>query len=183
MPAAIEEGIRYETPLVLVMRNTTRDVEMHGVTIPEGAQVNLCMGAANRDEKRWDNPDVFDIHRPRRAHISFAGGIHSCLGMHLARVETKAMLNSLFDRVTDLQLIRRRRHQDRGHAVPFAQAPARDIPARVGRADKTGLSMKTRAAILHDMGQQWSVEEFELDPPEGGRGTRRDGCRRTVPFR
>ena len=105
IPAAIEEGIRYETPLVLVARNTTRDVEMHGITIPEGAQVNLCMGAANRDEKRWENPDAFDIHRPRRAHISFAGGIHSCLGMHLARVETKAMLTSLFDRVTDLQLV------------------------------------------------------------------------------
>ncbi|OBG24478.1 cytochrome [Mycolicibacterium celeriflavum] len=105
IPAAIEEGIRFETPLVLVARNTTRDVEMHGVTIPEGAQVNLCMGSANRDAKRWDNPDVFDIHRPRRAHISFAGGIHSCLGMHLARVETRAMLNSLFDRVTDLELL------------------------------------------------------------------------------
>jgi cytochrome P450 len=103
--AAIEEGIRYETPLVLVMRNTTRDVEMHGTTVPKGAQVNLCMGSANRDEHRWENPDAFDIHRPRRAHISFAGGIHSCLGMHLARVETKAMLNSLFDRVTDLQLL------------------------------------------------------------------------------
>jgi cytochrome P450 len=105
IPAAIEEGIRYETPLVLVTRNTTRDVEMHGKTIPEGAQVNVCMGSANRDDKRWDNPNVFDIHRLRRAHISFAGGIHSCLGMHLARVETKAMLNSLFDRVTDLQLL------------------------------------------------------------------------------
>lgn len=104
IPAAIEEGIRYETPLVLVARNTTRDVELHGQTIPEGANVTLCMGSANRDEKRWADPDTFDVHRPRRAHISFAGGIHSCLGMHLARVETKAMLNSLFDRVTDLQL-------------------------------------------------------------------------------
>ncbi len=105
IPAAIEEGIRYETPLVLVARNTTRDVEMHGMTIPEGAQINVCMGSANRDENRWENPNVFDIHRPRRAHISFAGGIHSCLGMHLARVETKAMLTSIFDRVTDLQLL------------------------------------------------------------------------------
>jgi cytochrome P450 len=105
IPAAIEEGIRYETPLVLVARNTTRDVEMHGKTIQEGAAITLCMGSANRDEKRWTDPDKFDIHRPRRAHISFAGGIHSCLGMHLARIETKAMLNSLFDRVTDLQLV------------------------------------------------------------------------------
>jgi cytochrome P450 len=105
IPAAIEEGIRFETPLVLVARNTTRDVEMHGVTIPKGAQVNLCMGAANRDENRWDDPDAFNIRRPRRAHISFAGGIHSCLGMHLARVETRAMLTSLFDRLTDFQLL------------------------------------------------------------------------------
>jgi cytochrome P450 len=105
IPAAIEEGIRYETPLVLVARVVNRDFELHGITIPEGAQVNLCMGSANRDETRWENPEVFDIHRPRRAHISFAGGIHSCLGMHLARVETKAMLTSLFDRLTDFELM------------------------------------------------------------------------------
>jgi len=105
IPAAIEEGIRFETPLVLVARTTTREVQMHGVTLPVGAQVNLCMGSANRDETRWPDADVFDIHRQRRAHISFAGGIHSCLGMHLARVETRAMLNSLFDRVTDIQLV------------------------------------------------------------------------------
>jgi cytochrome P450 len=103
--AAIEEGIRYETPLVSVPRTTTRPVEINGTPIGEGAQVNLCMGSANRDETRWPDAHLFDIHRARRAHVSFAGGIHSCLGMHLARVETRAMLNSLFDRVTDLQLV------------------------------------------------------------------------------
>ncbi len=105
IPAAIEEGLRYETPLVSVPRTTTREVEMRGVTIPEGAAVNLCIGSANRDEARWSEANKFDIHRPRHAHIAFAGGIHSCLGMHLARVETRAMLNSLFDRVTDLRLV------------------------------------------------------------------------------
>jgi cytochrome P450 len=105
LPAAIEEALRYETPLVSVPRTTTRDVEIHGIPIPAGAQVNLCIGSANRDEARWTDAGAFDIHRPRRAHISFAGGIHSCLGMHLARVETRAMLNSLFDRVADLQLV------------------------------------------------------------------------------
>lgn len=104
IPAAIEEGLRYETPLVSVPRNTTRDVEVHGVTIPQDAQVNLCIGSANRDEKRWDHADEFDIHRSRRAHISFAGGMHSCIGMHLARVETRTMLTSLFDRATDFEL-------------------------------------------------------------------------------
>ena len=105
IPAAIEEGLRYETPLVMVPRNTNKDVEIHGIPISAGAQVNLCIGSANRDETRWADADAFDIHRQRRAHISFAGGLHSCLGMHLARVETKAMLNSLLDRVTDLQLV------------------------------------------------------------------------------
>jgi len=105
IPPAIEEGLRYETPLVAVPRTTTSDVEMGGLTIPAGAQVNLCIGSANRDETRWADAAAFDIHRPRRAHISFAGGIHSCLGMHLARVETNAMLNSLFNRVTDLRLV------------------------------------------------------------------------------
>ena len=128
IPAAIEEGIRYETPLVLVARNTTRDVELHGKKIPEGAAITLCMGSANRDEKRWTDPDRFDIHRPRRAHISFAGGIHSCLGMHLARVETKAMLNSLFDRVTDLQLVPGERTQIAG--MPFRSPPTLPVTFR-----------------------------------------------------
>lgn len=104
IPAAIEEGLRYETPLTNVPRTTTEDVEIGGQTIPSGAQVDLCMGSANRDESRWTDPDTFDIRRPRQAHLAFAGGIHMCLGMHLARLETRIMLNSLFDRVTNLEL-------------------------------------------------------------------------------
>jgi cytochrome P450 len=105
IPAAFEEGLRYETPLTMVTRCTTEDVEIGGQTIPSSAQVDLCMGSANRDESRWTDPDTFDIRRPRQANISFAGGIHMCLGMHLARLETRVMLNSLFDRVTDLALV------------------------------------------------------------------------------
>jgi cytochrome P450 len=63
------------------------------------------MGSANRDETRWPDADTFDITRPRHGHIAFAGGIHMCLGMHLARLETRVMLNSLLDRVTDLSLV------------------------------------------------------------------------------
>jgi cytochrome P450 len=105
IPAAIEEGLRVETPLTMVMRTTTEEVEMGGKTIPADAQIDLCMGAANRDETRWPDPDRFDITRPRHAHIAFAGGIHMCLGMHLARLETRVMLDSLFDRVTNLALL------------------------------------------------------------------------------
>ena len=103
--SGFEETLRLGTPVQLSYRVTTRQVELGGHTIPEGKRILLCNAAANRDPRHYDDPDTFDIHRPRRAHISFAGGIHSCLGMHLARVETKAMLTSLFDRLTDFQLI------------------------------------------------------------------------------
>jgi cytochrome P450 len=104
IPAAMEEGLRVETPLTMVMRTTTRDVEISGTTIPAGAQVDMCMGSANRDESRWADSNTFDIMRPRQAHIAFAGGIHMCLGMHLARLETRVMLESLLDRVENLRL-------------------------------------------------------------------------------
>jgi cytochrome P450 len=105
IPAAIEEGLRFETPLTMVMRTTTEDIELGGKTIPADSQIDLCMGSANRDESRWTDANAFDIRRPRQSHIAFAGGIHMCLGMHLARLETRVMLNSLFDRVHDLELV------------------------------------------------------------------------------
>jgi len=105
IPGAIEEGLRFETPLTMVMRTTTEDVEIGGKTIPADAQIDMCMGSANRDDSRWTDPNTFNIRRQRQAHIAFAGGIHMCLGMHLARLETRVMLNSLFDRVTDLAFV------------------------------------------------------------------------------
>src|SRR5882672_2087 len=88
IPIAMEEGLRVETPLTMVMRTTTEEVEIGGKTIPANTQIDLCMGSANRDESRWTDSNTFDIRRPRQAHIAFAGGIHMCLGMHLARLET-----------------------------------------------------------------------------------------------
>lgn len=105
IPMAIEEGLRFETPLTMVMRTTTEEVEIGGKAIPAEAQIDMCMGSANRDETRWTDPDTFDIRRPRQSHIAFAGGIHMCLGMHLARLETRVMLNSLLDRVENLAFV------------------------------------------------------------------------------
>src|SRR6202021_3619524 len=64
IPAAIEEGLRGETPLTMVMRTTTQEIEIGGKTIPADAQVDMCMGSANRDESRWPDPKTFDITRP-----------------------------------------------------------------------------------------------------------------------
>jgi cytochrome P450 len=89
----------------MVMRTTTEEVEIGGKTIPADAQIDMCMGSANRDESRWPDADRFDIRRPRQSHIAFAGGIHMCLGMHLARLETRVMLDSLLDRVSNLAFV------------------------------------------------------------------------------
>jgi cytochrome P450 len=104
IPQAIEEGLRWEPPLLSIMRTATRDTEIAGVPIPADAPVAVNLGAANRDPSRWTDPDRFDIHRPQKPHIAFAIGPHVCLGMHLARMETRVLLETLFDRLPNLRL-------------------------------------------------------------------------------
>jgi len=104
MPQAIEEGIRWQPPLSNVRREVLRDVEVGGVQIPAGSFIYVSLLSANRDEARWDNGEDFDIHRPRHAHLAFGFGMHMCLGMHLARVETAAAVNQLLDRLPGLRL-------------------------------------------------------------------------------
>jgi cytochrome P450 len=87
--SAVEETVRYATPLQLVGRTTTRDVTMHGVTIPAGGRVVLVYGAANRDERQFPDPDAFDVTRGRFRHLGFGEGMHGCLGAPLARLEAK----------------------------------------------------------------------------------------------
>lgn len=101
---AIEEGLRFETPLTTVQRAATAATELDGVAIPEGAIIDVCIGSANRDESRWENSETFDIQRKRLPHISFAAGEHTCLGLHLARMETRVALEALLDRLTDVEL-------------------------------------------------------------------------------
>ncbi len=104
LPQAIEEGIRWETPLLNFMREVTRDTEIGGVEVPSGATMMLSLGSANHDESRWHDPETFDIFRERKPHIGFAHGAHVCLGMHLARLETTKIFNALFDRLPNLRL-------------------------------------------------------------------------------
>ncbi len=104
MKQAIEEGLRWEPPLTTIVRTATREVDICGVTIPENAQVTACLGAANHDPERWEKPHTFDIFRKPRAHMAFATGPHTCLGLHLARMETETLLNALFDRLPNLRL-------------------------------------------------------------------------------
>ena len=103
MPQAIEEGLRWEPPLIGIMRTATRDSEVEGVFVPAGSFVAVNIGSANHDEKVWERPEEFDIFRPPRQHLAFAWGPHMCLGLHLARMETRVVLTQLLDRLPGLR--------------------------------------------------------------------------------
>jgi cytochrome P450 len=102
---AIEEGLRFETPLTTVQRFTTEDTVLQGIKIPARSAVDLCIGSANRDRHRWERSEDFDIFRKQLPHVSFAAGEHTCLGLHLARMETRVALECLLSRVTNLKLV------------------------------------------------------------------------------
>jgi cytochrome P450 len=102
---AIEEGLRFETPLTTVQRYATEDTEVEGVELTAGSVIDVCIGSANRDERRWENSEEFDISRKRVPHISFAAGEHPCMGLHLARMETRVAVECLLTRLTIIRLI------------------------------------------------------------------------------
>jgi len=114
LPRAIAESFRYTAPTHMVPRQTREEVEVSGGVLPAGAEVVCFLGSANRDERRFANPDRFDIHRPeadpKRAftgaadHLAFGGGRHFCLGAVLSRFEIEVALNRIFDALPDLQL-------------------------------------------------------------------------------
>jgi cytochrome P450 len=104
IPQAIEEGLRYESPVLVTLRVTTTNASVSGVEIPAGAIVTSMLGSANRDPDAYTNPETFDIFRDAKQHMSFGTGPHLCLGMHLARMETRLALNALLDRLPGLRL-------------------------------------------------------------------------------
>ncbi|MBF6604998.1 MAG: cytochrome P450 [Chloroflexi bacterium] len=97
--AAIEELARFDAPIQTVLRTATRDVESFGAVIPAGAHVSLIWASANRDERRWRDPDRLDITRAPERHVSFGEGIHHCIGAPLARLEARIALEELFARI------------------------------------------------------------------------------------
>jgi cytochrome P450 len=101
VPAAIEELLRYDAPIQAPARTATRDVPTYDATIPEGGRVVLAWGSANRDERRWDDPDRLDITRDPQRHVSFGDGIHHCLGAPRARLEARIAFEELFRRVRE----------------------------------------------------------------------------------
>lgn len=95
IPAFIEEGMRWDAPAQGFVRSPTRDIELHGKTIPEGAQVLLHIGSANRDERRFEEPDRFDLHRQDNRHLGLGHSTHFCIGAPLGRLMTRVLFEDL----------------------------------------------------------------------------------------
>jgi cytochrome P450 len=123
-PQAFEEAVRWEPPVTVILRRAVRDTELAGVKIDEGADVALMIGAANRDERKYTDPDRYDMFRTMRQHVGFGFGVHVCLGMHLARMESRVAINTLFDRLG-----------------PFTLDPDADAPHIEGMAFRSPLSL------------------------------------------
>ncbi|WP_335936848.1 cytochrome P450 [Streptomyces sp. PTD5-9] len=104
LPTAIEELMRYDTPLQMFERWVLDDIEIDGTVIPRGSEVALLFGSANRDPARFTDPDVLDLARRENPHITFGAGIHFCLGAPLARVELAASFGELLRRAPNLRL-------------------------------------------------------------------------------
>jgi cytochrome P450 len=103
-PAAVEEALRFAPPLQLTARTTSREVTLHGVTLPAGARVVLVMGSANRDDRQFPTPEKFDISRGRMRHMGFGEGVHGCLGAPLARLEAQIAAEEALPVLGDYEL-------------------------------------------------------------------------------
>jgi cytochrome P450 len=95
IPDFVEEGARWDAPAQGFVRSPTRDVELHGKVIPESAQVLLHIGAANRDDRQYNDPDRFDMNRQDKGHLGFGAGIHFCVGAPLGRKMTYILFEEM----------------------------------------------------------------------------------------
>jgi cytochrome P450 len=135
MATAIEEVVRYRSPGQIMFRQTTREVTLHGQTIPAGRFVLVMVGSANRDPARFSSADRFDIGRDPNPHIAFGHGIHSCLGAALARLEARVALSDLLLADFELALVHDEPWEPRSalHVHGPARLKVRITPARAAR--------------------------------------------------
>ncbi|MGQ4615871.1 cytochrome P450 [Nocardia sp. R7R-8] len=101
---AFDEAVRWHSPVQIFFRTATRDIHRGDVTIPDGRKILMFLGSANRDPRRWSDPDRFDLERDPSGHVGFGMGIHQCVGQHIARLEAEALFTALLKRVRTIEL-------------------------------------------------------------------------------
>jgi cytochrome P450 len=101
---AFDEAVRWESPVQTFFRTATTDVRVGDHVVPDGKKILMFLGAANRDPRRWDDPDRFDLSRDPSGHVGFGMGLHQCVGQHVARLEAEALLGALVRRVRTIEL-------------------------------------------------------------------------------
>lgn len=102
---AFEEAVRFESPVQTFFRTTTRAVDISGIRIGEGEKILMVLASANRDPRRWDDPDAYDITRKTSGHVGFGGGIHMCVGQLVARLEGEVLLSALARKVAAIEIV------------------------------------------------------------------------------
>jgi cytochrome P450 len=125
---AFEEVLRFEAPVQSFFRTTTRDVEVGGVRMGDGEKVLLLFAAANRDPRRWDNADTFDVRRRATGHMTFGTGIHGCVGQAVARLESEAIFGALVKRVAAFELTGQPQRRLNNTLRGFDTLPLRIVP-------------------------------------------------------
>lgn len=127
--SAFDEVLRYESPVQTFFRTTTRPVEVAGVKLGEGEKVLLFLAAANRDARRWEHPDRFDITRRAPGHLAFGVGIHGCVGMAVARLEAEIVLSLLARKVDAIEITGEPERRLNNTLRGLARLPVRIRPA------------------------------------------------------
>lgn len=128
---AFEEAVRFETPVQTFFRTTTRQVEIASHVIGKGEKVLMFLGAANRDPRRWERPDEYDIKRPLSGHVGFGNGIHACVGQLLARLEGECVLSALARKVDAIEICGPTRRRYNNTLRGLASLPVRLHPKRI----------------------------------------------------
>ena len=125
IPGAIEEFLRFESPVPGIARTLTEDVTLHGEALREGKKVMLLFGSANRDERQFEHPERFDVTRKITQHLAFGFGTHFCLGASLARLEARVAFEELLSRLPDFAVIRENAERNQGGIRGYAALPTR----------------------------------------------------------
>lgn len=126
---AFDEAVRWESPVQTFFRTAEVDIDVSGFRVPADRKILMFLGSANRDPRRWEAPDAFDLGRDPSGHVGFGMGLHQCAGQHVARLEAEALLTALAERVDRLELIDEPTRKPNNTLRAWKHLPIRLIPA------------------------------------------------------